>query len=276
MTRLNEAVLYAYGLRAGLRLFADTRFKRGLRYLVMPVPYWRSLEYRLVWNEADFQSEDRILDIGSPKLLSLYLAEKTGAEVFATDIEDYFLDEYGFLRDARKISPQTLHLEVEDGRRLSFPDNSFTKVYSISVIEHIPEEGDMECLREIGRVLRPGGQCLITVPYWPTSKEEYRPPNFYWAGASTSTPDGQVFYQRRYSEEDLYARLIKPSGLAVRKIAYVGEHVLAHSRREFCEFLIAPTGPIHPLLSRLVHTRPVTSPTQVKKPLCAFIALTKS
>jgi SAM-dependent methyltransferase len=276
MTRLSEAALYAYGLRVGLYLFASGRVKRGLRYLAMPVPYWRSLEYRLVWKEADFQSGDRILDIGSPKLLSLYLAEKIGAEVFATDIEDYFLGEYDFLRNARKISHQTLHLEVEDGRRLSFPDNSFTKVYSISVIEHIPEEGDTECLREIGRVLRPGGLCLITVPYWPTSRDEYRPPNFYWARSSTSTPDGRVFFQRRYCQEDLYTRLIKPSGLTLRKIEYVGEHIMVHSQREFGEFLIPPTGPFHPLLSRVVHTRPVTSPEQLKKPLCAFIALTKS
>jgi SAM-dependent methyltransferase len=274
--RLDEARLWAYGMQVGLHLLAARRLKRALRYLVMPVPYWRSLEFRLVWNEAGFGPSDRVLDIGSPKLLSLFLAETVQAEVFATDIEDYFLNEYSYLRAVRKIPAQTLHLEVEDGRKLSFPDNTFTKVYSISVIEHIPDGGDSECLREIGRVLRPGGRCFITVPFWPTSKDIYWNPNFYWAGSSTKRADGKVFFQRRYSEDDLKTRLIKPSGLRLDKLEYVGERVLTHFDRELSEFLTPLTGPIHPLISRLAHTRPVTSPQQLKKPLCAFLTLAKA
>ena len=273
---LDEARLLAYGVRVGLHMLAARRLKRALRYLIVPVCYWRSLEFRLVWNEAGFQSSDRVLDIGSPKLLSLFLAETVKAEVFATDIEDYFLNEYGYLRDARRIPAQTLHLDIEDGRKLSFPDNTFTKVYSISVIEHIPDRGDSECLREIGRVLRPGGRCFITVPFWPTSKDVYRKPNFYWGGSSTQRADGKVFFQRRYSEDDLKTRLIEPSGLRLDKLEYVGERVLTHSDHELDEFLTRLTGPIQPLISRLAHTRPVQSPQQLKKPLCAFLTLAKA
>lgn len=273
--RLDEADLFAYGLRVGTHLLAAARIKRGLRYLVQPVHYWRGVEYRLVWNAAHFEARDRVLDIGSPKLLSLYLAERIGAEVFATDLSDYFLNEFSFLREARKIPQRSLHLEVEDGRRLSFPDASFTKIYSISVIEHIPDGGDSECLREVGRVLRPGGRCLITIPFRPTSLDVYRKPDFYWAASSPAGANGRVFYYHRYSEEDLYARLIRPSGLALERIDYIGERVLTHSRRELTDFLIAPTGPLHPFIARLALTGPVASWRQLAKPLCAFLVLTK-
>jgi SAM-dependent methyltransferase len=275
-TSLHEADLYAYGLRLGTHCLKDRRWKRGLKFLVQPIPYWRSLEYRLVWKHADFNRDDRILDIGSPKLLSIYLAERVGAEVFSTDIDPYFIDDYQSLRRMRKIPPDRLRIEVQDGRALTYPDNSFSKVYAISVIEHIPDGGDAECLEEIGRVLRPGGTCLITVPFWPTSKDVYRPPNFYWTGASTTREDGQVFFQRRYSLRDLNERLIRPSGLAVTSLQFVGEHLMIHSKREVSEMLTPFTAPLDPLVSRVVHTKAVDSPELLEKPLCAFLALTKN
>jgi SAM-dependent methyltransferase len=273
--RLDGADLYRFALRVGLHLLAARRLKRALRYLVQPVHYWRGVEYRLVWNEAGFRPDDRVLDVGSPKLLSLYLAEKIGAEVFATDIDSYFLDEYALLRSARRLSDQLLRLQVEDGRRLGFADASFTKAYAVSVLEHIPDLGDTECMKEIARVLRPGGRCLLTVPYGPVFKEKYKEADFYWAASSNSTPDGRVFFQRRYSEPELFARLIEPSGLTLDRLEYIGERVLVRSAREFGDFLVPPTGPAHPILSRLVHTGPARSPHELAKPLCAFLALTK-
>lgn len=92
---------------------------------------------------------------GSPKLLSLWVAEKIGAQVVATDIEAYFIEEYELLRQVRHVPPERLRLAVEDGRRLSFEDDTFDRVYSLSVLEHIPYEGDSECVRELARVLAP-------------------------------------------------------------------------------------------------------------------------
>ena len=79
----------SYGQAVGVNLLRAGRFRRGLRYMFQPVAYWRSIEYRLVCNAAHFQASDRILDVGSPKLLSLYLADQVGAEVFATDIDSW-------------------------------------------------------------------------------------------------------------------------------------------------------------------------------------------
>ena len=258
-----------------MELLLTGRLKECPRYLVIPVNYWRSLEYQLVFREGDFRSGERVLDIGSPKLLSLYLAESVGARVFATDIEDYFVNEYTIIRQMRGISNDRFIIQVEDGRNLSFGDGSFDKVYSLSVVEHIPDEGDTQCMKEIGRVLSAGGRCVITVPFSPTSKVEFRRKEFYWADSSSVASNGRVFYQRRYSEEDLYVRLIDPSGLRLEKLRYFGERFDTGPDRELSDFMPRPTGPIQPLLSKLLHIQPAASWRDLRKPLGALVVLQK-
>jgi len=47
---------------------------------------------------------------------------------------------------------------------LPFPNNFFDKIYSISVLQHIPsEEFRLQFLREIKRILRPGGLLILRV-----------------------------------------------------------------------------------------------------------------
>ncbi len=271
-----ELGLYGLSLRAGYHLLAARRWKRGLRYLVEPVPYWRSLEFRLVWEHGDFRAGERVLDVGSPKPFSLYLARSVGAVVDSTDIEDYFIDEFSLLRRATGVPAERMPIRVEDGRRLSYADGQFDKVYSVSVIEHIPGDGDSECARELGRVLAPGGSCLITVPFWPSSKDVYRKPDFYWSGISGPEEDGLVFFQRRYSADDLQQRLIEPSGLVAEKVLYVGERVMARSESEVASVMPRiGLGPVHPLISRMLHTPATDDWKALKKPLCAFLKLTK-
>lgn len=271
-----ELGLYGLNLRAGYHLLAARRWMRGLRYLAEPVSYWRSLEFRMVWEHGNFRAGERVLDVGSPKPFSLYLARSVGAVVDSTDIEDYFMDEFALLRDATGVPAEQMPIRVEDGRRLSYADCQFDKVYSVSVIEHIPDDGDIQCARELGRVLAPGGSCLITVPFWPTSKNVYRKPNFYWSGVSGPEQAGVVFFQRRYSADDLQKRLIEPSGLVAEKVLYVGERVMTRSQDELASIMPrVGLGPFHPLISRAFHTRATDDWTALKKPLCAFLKLTK-
>jgi SAM-dependent methyltransferase len=50
-----------------------------------------------------------------------------------------------------------------DGNHLPFGDASFDAILTSEVLEHVPEIN--ECLRELYRVLKPGGRILITVPF---------------------------------------------------------------------------------------------------------------
>ncbi|MBI2708908.1 MAG: methyltransferase domain-containing protein [Actinobacteria bacterium] len=51
-----------------------------------------------------------------------------------------------------------------DGTRLPFPSATFDRIICSEVLEHIPDDG--AALRELYRVLRPGGVLAATVPAW--------------------------------------------------------------------------------------------------------------
>jgi SAM-dependent methyltransferase len=268
-------MLYSYGMKLGTRLALRGRLRQSLPYLIRPVNYWRAVEYRLVLEAGQFQRGERVLDVGSPKLLALYLARALGCLVTTTDIDRYFVAKQRYVGDLEGLA-ERLQIGVADGRGLGFASASFDKVYSISVLEHIPGEGDSACAAELGRVLAPGGRCVITVPFWPESRSDYIPARrLYWASHSAQSSAGMVFYQRRYSEADLHERIIGPSGLRLAELSYVGEQLLAGSAKEVADYLPALSGPVQPLLSRALHTAPSASWRALKKPLCALVVLEK-
>jgi len=69
-------------------------------------------------------------------------------------------------------------------------------------------DGDSVAVKEMSRVLRNRGVMVITVPYGSFEEERQK---------------GVSYFQRVYSKEDIYERLIKPSGLDVVKIECFGE-----------------------------------------------------
>ncbi|RLD81087.1 MAG: hypothetical protein DRJ10_06620 [Bacteroidetes bacterium] len=61
-----------------------------------------------------------------------------------------------------------------DGKKIPFPDNHFDSVFSSEVLEHIFEPDLI--LKEINRILKPGGKALFTLPFaW----NEHEVPNDY-------------------------------------------------------------------------------------------------
>ena len=61
--------------------------------------------------------------------------------------------------------PDRIHYEVADFMVTPFPDGSFGAITAISVIEHGFQSGRL--LREISRLLRPGGYFIASFDYWP-------------------------------------------------------------------------------------------------------------
>lgn len=88
-----------------------------------------------------------------------------GAEVKAIDISSEML------RRAEELNPDLLNVEwiQGDGRRIPLPDESCDLCHSHVVFQHIPDPRvTMSYVREIGRVLRIGGEAAIGVSNEPS------------------------------------------------------------------------------------------------------------
>lgn len=68
----------------------------------------------------------------------------------------------------RRTTPLGLPLsfQVEDAQALSFADNSFDGARVDRVLQHLPDPA--KAVREMARVVRPGGRLAVLEPDWPT------------------------------------------------------------------------------------------------------------
>ena len=177
----------------------------GLRRIISGIDYFRCLEDPLVFNNLELIKGLTLLDIGSGTTIFSLFASSKGVQVLATDINNSV---FKLEAVAEKLGIANFHAEIQDARNLSYSNNYFDRVSAISTLEHIPNDGDSIAVKEMSRVLKVGGVMVITVPYG--SFEEVR-------------QRGVSYFQRVYDKEDIYERLIKPSGLDVVKIEYFGE-----------------------------------------------------
>ena len=271
-SRYTDWNLHVFGLSLGARALPSAPIP-GLKSLVLPVEYIRCVETRYILQHLDVRSGQRVLDIGSPKLLSLFLAARLQVEVHATDLVDYFFARYDcYSRVVLGRDQRRYLMRREDARHLSYPSGHFDRVFSISAIEHIPGEGDSVAIQEIARVLAPGGTACLTVPWSDQGYlEEFKQrgdPDAYWAPG-----DGErVFFQRAYDRETLERRLLRPSGLSLVDLSFWGErtipveHVILNRRVPQVVRMLAYPG--HVVLARLFLRRLTETEPSRKKVAC--------
>ena len=219
--------VYWFGLLVGARAVRVAP-RHALKRLVLPVEYIRCAEFRYVLEHLDVLPDHRVLDIGSPKLLSLFLTGRVGAHVWATDLVDDFVQPYAaYAASVLGARRDRYVIETQDAQALTYRDESFDRIFSVSVIEHIPKDGDALALREIARVLAPGGIVCLTVPWSDRGylEEFHTPgPDLYWV----KSPDREkVFYQRVYDYDSLHARLLGQDCLELVDLSFWGERRIA-------------------------------------------------
>jgi SAM-dependent methyltransferase len=166
------------------------------------------------------EDERQILDVGcGTGTMLAYLASYGKAQGVDVDEEAVgYCHERGLL-DVRLGAAETL----------PFEDGSFDLVTALDVIEHLDD--DAAALREMRRVLRPGGRILVTVPAH----------RFMWGDQ-----DEVNMHKRRYVATELRDRLTA-NGFDVLRLSYMNA------------FMFAPIAAVR-LLRRLQHRlRPGTT-----------------
>ena len=131
------------------------------------------------------------------------------------------------------VNPRAMvHLDLTD---IPYPDGSFDVVYASHVLEHIPD--DQLAMREIYRVLRPGGWAVLLVPmFGPTTREDPTVVD----PAERERLFGQDDHVRMYGHDGEYERRLAAAGFEVKAEAFVAEMdpVLAHRYRMLEDELI--------------------------------------
>ena len=233
--RYNEPGYYGFGLRLGLTNLFRNGFSLGLKRTVglvtQPInSHTRFAEYYFLGGDIEDAlarhgrvQGTRILDVGSPKSFGLYLAYHFAVEAHLTDIDAPTVREAECLWGGVKQKARGgVHLSLQDARSLSYADGLFDAVFSMSVVEHIEgREGDTQAIREMARVLRPGGVLAVSVPFGETYQEQeivgFR------AAAQRTKDHARYFFQRIYSTEAVEARILRAApGLVLRRAVSVG------------------------------------------------------
>ena len=144
----------------------------------------------------------RVLDMGCGAGRHAFAVVRRDAGVVALDRSDAELKDVramlGAMADAGEVSADVGGAVTGgDALALPFPDNAFDRVIAAEVLEHIPD--DDRAIRELVRVVRPGGRLAVTVPTrWPE--------RVCWALDTSyhDTPGGHV---RIYRQPELRAKL---------------------------------------------------------------------
>lgn len=161
-----------------------------------PYPIRRA-EFPWAINKANLYGSMKILDIGSGvSQFPIYLASR-GHEVYSIDNDETLVN---------KIAPKlaewsgtNVNYSLGDVIQIKFEDNTFDRIFCISVLEHLEEELvngkyvsykkknlDIKAIAEMLRVLKPGGILVITVEWSEVPEEE-----------------------RSYKLQDIYKRLLR-------------------------------------------------------------------
>jgi SAM-dependent methyltransferase len=183
------------------------------------------------------------LDAGAGFGRHAFEAARQGATVFALDWAQEEVvgtrNTFGAMIEAREIPTATYGGALRgDATRLPFADATFDTVVTSEVLEHIQD--DVTAIKELHRVLKPGGTLGVTVPTWWPEKINWMLSDEYHAPKS---PGGHV---RIYSATELKAKL-RAAGLDV----FASHHAHAlHSPYWWLKCAVGPSRNDHPLVAR--------------------------
>lgn len=205
-------------------------FNKDYKYFLKPIDYTRTLELPAVLSLSEILSDKRkslkILDISSPQILSVSIAEisqeweLTYINPFQPELDEMF-------KIKNYLSSPNIFLRLVDitnQEELVRLGGNYDYIFSASVFEHIyPEEGgDTVAVKNIYPLLKPNGTFVFSVPFYIKSFNEYKHGSVY---SIKGKGNQKLFFQRFYDESKLYDQLINPSSLELVSISFIGERL---------------------------------------------------
>lgn len=164
----------------------------------------RCFEYTTAYQKIAKGTTGRVLDIGAYRSpFPVFLTHK-GYEVSIVDMDMTIRRQHEWAQQALGTTAQ-LSASIADALHLPFHDQAFDAVTCISTIEHIPSGGDRQAAREIGRTLKRGGHCFISVPY----------------SSVTRRGTWGRWFQRWFDLPTAMARLVQPSALSLVEYGFL-------------------------------------------------------
>jgi SAM-dependent methyltransferase len=183
---------------------------------------------------------DLVLDLGCGFGRHAFEAARRGASVVALDAGPDEVAQVratlGAMVEAGELAQDHPVTAVQgDALALPFADGTFDRVIASEVLEHIPD--DVAAMRELARVLKPGGAMAVTVP-------RCMPEAVNWALSDEyhDTPGGHVrIYRRSTLERRLASTGLVPTG-------HHHAHGL-HSPYWWLRCLVGPSNDSHPAVA---------------------------
>ena len=154
-----------------------------------------AIEYYYIanrWKKEEFKNS---LDLGSGLGRHAIALAKDGFKVYAFDISEDGMNELKEISEKENLGIET---QIGDMIDLPYDSEMFDSIFCYNVISHQDTEGVKKVIGEIGRILKSGGECYLTLQSkatwgfkqpWPMIDEntklkmvegpEYEVPHFY-------------------------------------------------------------------------------------------------
>ncbi len=102
-----------------------------------------------------------VMDFGSGVTFFPFAATSLGHRLVCVDVDPVVGRDLERAVLAHRVSASEVRFVATDGRSVPLPDASFDCIYSISVLEHIPDPAAL--VPELARLLRPKGMLILTI-----------------------------------------------------------------------------------------------------------------
>lgn len=171
----------------------------------------------------------RILDVGCGNSPFRPLLNPATTEYQGIDVQE--AASFGYR------NPDTVYY---DGKVIPFPDHSFDAILCTEVLEHVAEPA--ETIREMHRVLKPGGMAIITIPW--SARFHYQPYDYH-----RYTPSMLDILFRAFPNRVITPRGTDLSSIASKVVVSYIRNLLRIRPRGLTDILLAPLRILAALLA---------------------------